>query len=164
MDTILINTFGEIKDGKLLVYDKEGLKFNLENSQDCKITLTIKVRKGTVSQQMRKYYFGSLLKEVQKAFFAIGYEYGIDELDDIFRKKALYKEVYNKELGKMVRERHSLKESDTEVTTTMMSYYFEYIIRFAAQHLNWSIAFPNEILNSNDVTEHQFNTIVNKNR
>tara|TARA_R110000744_G_scaffold195512_1_gene314587 strand:+ start:37720 stop:38211 length:492 start_codon:yes stop_codon:yes gene_type:complete len=160
MDSIILSTFGEIKDGKLLIYDKEGLVQTLDNSEDCKVDFILRVRKGTVSQQMRKYYFGSLLREVQKAFFAAGYEYGTDELDDKFRLKALYKEVYNEDLGKIVRERHSLKDSDTEVTTTMMSYYFEYIIRFAAQKLNWSIAFPNEILKAEDITDHQFKTII----
>ena len=111
---------------------------------------------------MRKYYFGSLLRELQKAFFAAGQEYGIDELDYIFRMKALYKEVYSEDHGRMVREPHSLKDSDSEVSIQMMSYYFEYIIRFAAQNLDWPIAFPNELLDSSDVTEAQMRELIRR--
>ena len=158
----VIDTFGEIQEGKLLIYDNELLKSRLQNTPDCRIRLLITVRKGTVTQQMRRFYFGPLLKELQKAFFAAGQEYAIDELDYVFRMKALYKEVYDEERGRMIKEPHSLKEADTEVTISMMSFYFEYIVRFAIQKLDWAIAFPKEILDGSDLTDNQVQELLKR--
>lgn len=162
MDNLLVQHYGEIENGQLYIFDRQGFKERIRKIQPCRITIELRIREGSFSHQMRKYYFGSLLREVQVAYWNAGYEYDLDTLDQMMRMNALYREVFDEEEQRYRKEPHSLKDSDTEVTVRMFVYFIEWIIRHLAVDLDYSASYPNEILRAADMTEKQLDNLISK--
>lgn len=158
----MVRHFGEIENGKLYIYDRDGFGKRIFDCPNQKVIIEVHTRSGTISHQLRKYYFGVLLKEAQIAFWNAGYEYDLDTIDHTFRMKALYKDVFDDEQQRYRKEPHTLKDSETEVTMKQFIYFIEYIIRFLAINLDYVASYPNEILGPKDLTEKQLNSLISK--
>lgn len=162
-DTIIINmqkeftTYGSVdKDGNLSIYNRSVFLKNIKDYfKSTSVELVFRERQYRFSDRMRGYYFGVLIKEIQKAWLSTGVIKSLNDIDIEMRDKFLYYEEVDEETGLYEKHLHTLKKSDTKVSKQMMREYCERCIIWTAQNLQWAIAMPSEEFTENDMTEHQ---------
>lgn len=118
-----------------------------------------------LTARRRAYYFKVLLPEVRAALKSVGYMASLRDVDFSLRSMYLYWESYDHSRDKWEKHIHTLKPDETDVTDEMFAEFIENVIRFAANDLDWVIAFPGEQLTRggdlverlSDVHEHQRN-------
>lgn len=142
-------------ESKLTIYDRELFVSALSSFQSTNVEVIVREYFNPFSDQYREYYFAVIVKEVQKAFKAVGVIKSQKETDYYLRSLFLYKEVYNEELGEWEKEPHTLRTGETEVSTQMMQEYCELCRIWAVQSLDWVIPFPNETLRIKDLSDRQ---------
>lgn len=136
-------------------YVTEGGKFIIENKKPFtenvgqlfkgqRVRIIVREDFKTVTDKIRRYYFGPLLGHLQDAFKDAGSHYTKKELDDKMRRLFLVKEKAHTETGEILVEPKSLSKEKREVSNYDMRQYIEQIIRFAVEHLDYGIAYPNE--------------------
>ncbi len=160
---LLVSENGVIgKDGKLRIYNREHFLNRCGNFQETNIEVQVLERSNGFTDQMRKYYFTVVVPTMRNAFRYYGYEYSCDEIDSMLREKALYREEYNPDTDTWTKTIHRLSNNESTVSYQEFKDFLEWCIRYAALELNWSIAFPNEVLQREDLTDEQINYLVTK--
>ena len=158
---ILASENGTIDDrGKLKVYNKQHFFDRVGTYRETNIEILIVERSSGFTDQMRKYYFTVVVPEIRNAYRAFGHEKTLKEVDAELRDMALFYEFWDDDKKIWVRIPHRLSNDESEVTYSQFKDYLEWCIRYAAQTLEWSIAFPNEVLQREDLTDRQINHFV----
>lgn len=142
---IEIEAKGSIRKGKFMIQDKKRFTEQVQEMfPDQKVILIVKRDFENVSDKLRKYYFGPLLNHLQEAFRDMGDHRTKKELDDKMRRLFLVKDEVNHETGKITTIPRSLSKEKAEVSNDQMKSFIDQIIRFAVEHLDYGIAYPNE--------------------
>lgn len=141
-------TFGHVDDqGKLHIYNQDDLKDKLKGPfLRTSIELRIRERPWPFSDSQRGYYFGVIVKEIQAAWRAAGEIKSQKEVDTELREKYLYQEKLDPETDTWIKEIHTLRKGESQVTKKMMREYCELCIIWAVQALDWPIPYPGEEL------------------
>lgn len=119
------------------------LKQFLEDAEDGRYLVKIQsYNKRTLP--MNSYLHGVLIPEFRNALNSVGYnEVRNDEqAKEIMKAMFLKTRVVNEQTGEVIE--YTKKTSD--LTTLEMSALFDEVIRFAAENMNYGIAYPNEQL------------------
>ncbi len=151
-------TFGHVDDqGKLQIYNQDDLRAKLQGPLlRTSVELRIRERQWPFSEAMRKYYFAVIVKEIQKAWRAAGEIKSLEEVDTDLRLKFLYKETRDPETDTWIREPHTLRKGETEVTKKMMREFCDLCIIWAVQALDWPVPYPGEQLSREEDPNHSY--------
>jgi len=152
--------YGHIDEkGVLSIYNRLLLDSTLKTYfKKTSIEIVFSEKTSAFSDNMRSYYFGVVVKEVQKAYLSTGVVKSLKDIDYELRGLFLYKEFYNENKGVWETEPHTLKKGDTEVTRQMMRGFIDMVIAWSIQNLDWAIPYPSEDMGKEDYTNHQKNS------
>lgn len=144
------------QEGKLVIYSQDVFIDKIrKHFIGSSIELVLRERSYHFSNKLRSYYFAVVIREIQKAYLATGVNKSCHDIDYEMRDKFLYYEEVDTDTGEYEKIIHTLRDADTTVTQSMMKQYIEMCIMWTAQALEWVIAYPNEFLEENDMTENQ---------
>ena len=164
MDNFIMTTGYFNKEGELKIYGREQfIKASAERFAGANIELIIKQKENLFSDGYRAYYFKFIVKEIQKAFKALGVLKSLHDLDYELRSMFLYYETYDPGTDQYEKHLHTLRKADTKVTRAMMREYCLNCVRFSIQKLDWSIPLIGEDFVKEDMTEWQ-RTVEYKNK
>ena len=153
---LLASEFGTIDpQGKLNIYNRDHFLKRVARYPATNIEFMVIKREGGFTHPMRTYYFTVLVPEMQKAFEYTGVHMSRGEVDYWLREQFLYNEEYDPETDEWIKTPCRLNNEDSDVGFSRFKTYLETIIQFAATDMDWSIAYPNEILSLDDYTERQ---------
>lgn len=143
-----IKVYGHVNsDGVLSIHHRNNFVSRLKSDfKNTTVEFDLIPRFREFSDDHRGYYFGVVVKQTQKAMRYAGNFMSLKEVDYFLRERFLYYEVFNDESGEYEKTVHTLRKSETQVSSKMMKEYCEMCIIFLAQWLNWPIPYPNEIL------------------
>lgn len=148
---IFINIPGQITtDGKIL-FDNISLKnaakeLRLNQTRNVRIIM-IQDFKDATTQQLA-YYHGFLLKDVIRAFECIGQNITEVEVDKNMRELFLYQYETTISTGRKRKIVRSLDKSSTSFPNTKeMSVFFENIVRYCSENMNFIINLPDDFKN-----------------
>lgn len=142
---IEIEAKGYVRKGHFLIQDKKQFTEQVQETfPDQKVILTVRRDFELVSANLRRYYFGPLLGHLQDAFRDTGMTLTKKELDHKMRRLFLVKDEIDEDTGKITTVPRSLSKDAAEVSNDIMKQFIDQIIRFAVQHLDYGIAYPNE--------------------
>lgn len=132
--------------GEFIIRNK---KIFLREAQDRfsgkEVTLILRDSFKSVSDKLRKYYFGIVLGHLKQAFKDLGEHKTKKELDEKMRRLFLTKDEIDPETGEIITLPKSLSKEAEEVSNENMRSYIDSIIRFAAEHLEYGIPYPSEL-------------------
>lgn len=150
-------TYGHVdKPGKLSIYNRAYFDKKIRDYfSQTSIEIVFREKLYQFSDSQRGYYFGIIVKEIQKAWLSTGIIKSLSEIDYELRNKYLYYEILNAETGLFEKTVHTLKKDDTEVSDRMMREYCELCIIWASQNLDWNVPYPNEAFGDSDMTDKQ---------
>lgn len=145
--TIELEASGYITEkGEFIIRNK---KLFLKDAQEIfkgkEVTLILRDSFKSVSDKLRKYYFGIVLGHLKQAFKDSGDIRTKKELDEKMRRLFLTKDEIDSETGKILTLPKSLSKEAEEVSNENMRSYIDSIIRFAAEHLEYGIPYPSEL-------------------
>jgi hypothetical protein len=125
-----IPTFGgEVKDGKLTIYDREGMEKHISTLSG-PVVITVKKRKKSRSDRQNAYYWGVVIKILSDE---LGYE-----------PEEMHQALKQKFLGIEAKPLPTTK-STASLTTLEFIEYTDQIIRWSSQELNIVIPDPNSV-------------------
>ncbi len=107
------------------------------------IKISVSEWKKKRSLPQLRYYWGSLIFQVQDALVANGYpksELDAETIHEYLKQRFLKKELVSEESGEVMQ----ITRSTSSLSTLEMSEYFEDIFRWSAEYLNTVIVAPNE--------------------
>lgn len=148
MDSIISRANGTIDaKGALHVYNREIFLGHCEKHPKKNVELLVIERDYVIGDNLRKYWLGVVVKELQRAIFDHGDHWTLKEVDYFFRELGgLYEEVYHEKTDSYERKIMTLSPGQTKVTRAMMWHCINTAIRLAAEYLNWPIPYPHEKL------------------
>lgn len=157
--TKTILTYGHVgSDGRINIHNKNHFMGQVNQYfRNTSVVFEIRERVYPFSDNIRGYYFGVVVKEIQRGYLSTGVVKSLRDVDYEMRDKFLYYEEFDANNGEFRKEIHTLKKGDTKVDQKMMIDYVEMCIIWAVQNLQWSIPYPSEEFTSDDYTEHQKN-------
>lgn len=149
--------YGHVDDnGKLFIYQKDDFHSKIKsNFKKTSIEIILREKLYKFSDNRRSYYFGVIVKEIQKAWLSTGIIKSLKDVDIELRNKFLYHETLNEDTGLFEKTIHTLRKYDTSVSVKMMKDYCEHCIIWSIQNLDWAIPYPNEDFGPEDMTEKQ---------
>ena len=134
-----IKTFGEVKNGKLVLYHRNDLSKALQSWDDAAVEVNIKTLSKGRSTPQNRYYF-AVVAIVKDAFWEQhGIHLSSEQVHDFLKIKFNSIEVFNDD---GVVEKIPL--STTELDTVEFEVYLEQIRQWALDFLNIRIGLPNE--------------------
>lgn len=150
-------TYGHVnEDGVLSIYNRSVFISSIKDYyKNTSVQLVFSERFYQFSDKQRSYYFGVIVKEIQKAWLKSGVIKSLSKIDSEMRDKFLFYEELNEETGLFEKHIHTLKKGDTSVSKKMMKDYCHFCIIWCVQNLDWCIPFPSEDFTENDMTENQ---------
>lgn len=134
----IIKHYGEIKEGKLLPYNRKRLSNDLSNMKDCEVEITIK-RKGKRSLQQNKYYWGCVLPEIQHELKRLGNDFDIETIHEFLKQKFNSEKVVVEATGELI----EMGKKTSQLNKEEFGIYLDRIILWAAQTLEITIPEPN---------------------
>ena len=146
---ILFNTPAEIDKNGNLKFDNYSLnnaaqELRLPEVRNVRILL-IQDFKDATSKQLA-YYHGILIKDVVRAFESIGDNITEVEVDKILRGLFLFHYETNINLGSKKKVIHSLNKSSISFPNTKeMGEYFEKVVMYCAENMNYIIHLPDDL-------------------
>lgn len=132
---------GEIKDGKLTIYNRQDFLQAVENIGELDVTLTLEKRSKKRSNPQNSYLWSVVYGCARKAFMDIGYVLTLEEVHETFKEKFLKMDIVHPDTGEIIAVKI---RSTTELDTFEFNEYFESIIRWCAEYLGVEIPYPNE--------------------
>lgn len=156
MEKELFREFGVInKKGVLKIYNREQFVDRLKQLKATNVEIIVTERRGTFSEQQRRYYFSVIVKEIQNGLNYHGIEMTLEEVDKYLRDKFLCREEYNEETDSWERPERRFSKHITTVTKEEFNKFVDKVVRWAIIDLDWAVPYPNEIFHSKDFTESQ---------
>jgi hypothetical protein len=133
----VIKHYGEVKEGKLIPYNRKRLTSDLSQMKDCEVEITIK-RKGKRSLQQNRYYFGCVLPEIQHELKRLGNDFDIDTIHEFLKQKFNSEKVVVEVTGELL----EIGKSTTELNKEEFSEYIFQITKWASETLGLYIPEP----------------------
>ena len=124
-----IKLFGEVKNNKLHLENRDYFDNVIKSFNDKKVTLTIEQYKKTRSDNQNRYYWGVIIELLRNE---LGYT--ADEMHDALRLKFL-----------RVRGKVDTIKSTAKLSTVEAEEYYSQIRIWASSELNVQIPEPNEV-------------------
>ena len=100
-------------------------------SPDERLSFVCRLKRKTVSNPQRAYYFGAMLPALVGAFSDAGMKWDTKRIDWFLRERFLYDYDTNEKTGEQIKRVLSLSDDAAEVTTTRMMSYFDDVLKFA---------------------------------
>lgn len=150
-------TYGHVNgEGALSLYHQKDFVARLKNDyKNTSVELYLRPRFYEFSDDHRAYYFGVIVRELQKAHRRSGVIKSLGDIDLEMRDMFLYYEEFDNDAGEFVKHIHTLRKGQTKVSKQMMSDFCNICIYWAIVNLDWAIPFPNEVLQVKDKTQKQ---------
>lgn len=142
-ETYIFKFTGEVKDGKLTLDKKDKFTSHMKEFEGQKIELTLRKAVKSRSNAQVRYYFGVMVKMIQREFKELGTQLTIDEVHDFLKSMFLFREIVNEQTSEIYKVPMSLSTAG-EVSTFNMSEYIDNVQRWASENLNLYIPSPNE--------------------
>lgn len=152
-----VTGFGKVtKEGKMVLNFPSAfagmVKDHLANKR---VEFIVRTRDKHFTDPQRSYYFGVIIREMQKAFRTRGDIKTQQEIDEYMRSLYLYQEYLDPETDEWIKVNHRLSNADSVVTSTQMTEFLQQCIIYAATRLDWAIPMPNEEWYAQKMTERQ---------
>lgn len=153
----LFREFGHVdENGDLKIYNRDQFLERVKVFAGQNVELVLLKRTGTVSHQQIKYYFAVIVPEVQKCFHWLGDRLGIGKdrstVDHWLRVNFLYLEEYHPETDSWSSRYRRLNAVETDVSIREFAQFIDDVVIWFARELKWSLPYPNELFNENDMT------------
>lgn len=133
----IVKHYGEVKEGKLLPYNRKRLNNDISLMKDCEVEITIK-KKGKRSLQQNKYYWGCCLPEIQRELKRLGNDFDMETIHEFLKQKFNSEKVIVETTGELL----EISISTTELNKEQFGIYLDSIIRWAAETLSLCIPEP----------------------
>lgn len=134
----IIKHYGEIEQGKLLVYNRQRLNSDIAQMKDCEVEITIK-RKGRRSLQQNRYYWGCVIPEILNDLKRRGNDFDADTMHEYLKQQFNYDKVIIEETGQVL----EMPKKTSELNTEEFTEYLFKITQWAAETLSLYIPEPN---------------------
>jgi len=137
-----LETYGQIKDGKLHIIRRDLFMDSLKTLPNCRCRITIEKVYKKRSNPQNAYLWGVVYPILLQGLNEVGYNeiLDIDEVHDFCKTRFLKKEVVNEYTGEIIQTIGSTKK----LTTLEFSEYLDRIKQFADEYLHYYIPEPNE--------------------
>jgi hypothetical protein len=132
---------GEIRGGKLTIYNRQDFLKAVENIGELDITLAIEKRSKKRSNNQNKYLWSVVYPCVKQGLLDLGHVLNIEEVHEFCKSKFNSRVLVDEDTGEVL---GSFGGSTTELDTFDFNQYFEAIIRWSAEYLGVEIPYPNE--------------------
>jgi hypothetical protein len=132
--------FGSVKDGKLILSQKEALNQWVNSLDEKSVSIEIKEVGTRRSVQQNAYWWGVAIPYLQRGLTDLGWDLTAEEVHYFIKDKFLKKQIVNNQTGEMtsmVGDTRTLSKKD-------FGEFLERVQRFAATTLSVIIPDPNE--------------------
>lgn len=134
--------YGKIIDGALHIIKQPEVIANIVKFGDGFVEIDMKHKRQRSSQQNR-YLHGLLIPEFRKALNSVGYDEVKDDVQAKECLKAMFLTRHYESSGSDLPQIPYVRDTST-LTKEEMGDLIEEVIKFAAEHMNYRIPYPNE--------------------
>lgn len=138
-----IEHIGEVKNGKLQLDNKDIFKEDLQQFEGNVVEVIVKGRRNTRSLRMNRYYWGVVIRLVQKQFNednTFGKRVDSEFVHDFFK----YKFLGTKKILGPDKQLVEVLDTTTDTDNKEFIAFFESIIAWCAEFLHLEIPYPHE--------------------
>jgi hypothetical protein len=96
-----VKSYGQIKGGKIFLYNQQRFVQDIADLKDCNIELTVR-KKGNRSSQSNKYYWAVVVEEIRIRFKQLGHRLSAEEVHEFLKEKFNPIEIVNGETGELL--------------------------------------------------------------
>ena len=142
-----VETYGNIRSGKLTLSYRERFSSALSTITDGRVKVTVEKLYKKRSIPQNAYIHGYLFPAIHTALKEAGYEIKESEVKEMLKLKFLTRQIAN-EHGEYI----EYVKGTSELTTVELMEFIDEVIRWAAEYLNLVLFLPNEqtMLNYDD--------------
>lgn len=96
-----VKSYGQIKGGKIFLYNQQRFVQDIADLKDCNIELTVR-KKGTRSSRANKYYWAVVVEEIRIRFRQLGHRLSAEEVHEFLKEKFNPIQIINSETGELL--------------------------------------------------------------
>jgi hypothetical protein len=134
----IIKHYGEVKEGKLIPFNRKRLNNDISLMKDGEVEIVIK-KKGKRSLQSNKYYWGCVLPEILHELKRLGNDFDADTIHEYLKQKFNSEKVVVEATGELI----EIGKKTSELNQEEFGLYLDKVIMWAAQTLEITIPEPN---------------------
>jgi hypothetical protein len=135
-----IETYASIRNGKMLIDNRDLFSEKIRNLKDCEAKLTLQTIKDTRSNRQNRYLWGGVYETMVFAFKEHGYLFSAEEIHEKMKQEFLSEDRINELTGEIYR----VPGSSAKLDAGEFHEYVEMCRRWSEEKLGQYVMTPEE--------------------